>query len=82
MTTLVMFSGGLDSTAVLARLLSETADDLRVHHIRMHNSEGRADAEKEAVDAIIAWCATHLASDESSFVTAADFKVDGGATAW
>jgi NAD(P)-dependent dehydrogenase (short-subunit alcohol dehydrogenase family) len=30
----------------------------------------------------IAWCATYLASDESSWVTAADFRIDGGATAW
>jgi NAD(P)-dependent dehydrogenase (short-subunit alcohol dehydrogenase family) len=29
----------------------------------------------------IAWCATFLASDESSWITAADFSVDGGATA-
>lgn len=27
----------------------------------------------------IAWCATYLASDEASWVTAADFSVDGGA---
>lgn len=30
----------------------------------------------------IAWCATFLASDESAWVTAADFAVDGGATKW
>lgn len=29
----------------------------------------------------IAWCATYLASDESSWVTAADMSIDGGATA-
>ena len=29
----------------------------------------------------IAWLATYLASDESSWVTAADFHIDGGATA-
>jgi len=30
----------------------------------------------------IAWCATYLASDESTWVTGADFAIDGGATAW
>ncbi|MFT4267878.1 MAG: SDR family NAD(P)-dependent oxidoreductase [Xenophilus sp.] len=30
----------------------------------------------------IAWCALYLASDEASWVTAADFPIDGGATAW
>jgi len=30
----------------------------------------------------IAWCATYLASEEASWVTAADFSVVGGATAW
>jgi NAD(P)-dependent dehydrogenase (short-subunit alcohol dehydrogenase family) len=30
----------------------------------------------------IAWCATFLASGESSWITAADFRVDGGSTAW
>jgi NAD(P)-dependent dehydrogenase (short-subunit alcohol dehydrogenase family) len=30
----------------------------------------------------IAWLAVYLASDESSWVTAADFAVDAGATAW
>lgn len=30
----------------------------------------------------IAYCATFLAADESSWVTASDYKVDGGATSW
>ena len=30
----------------------------------------------------IAWFATYLVSDEASWVTGADFRIDGGATAW
>lgn len=56
MTTLVMFSGGLDSTAMLVKLLEETKDELRVHHIRMANKEQRADAEQAAVERIVGWC--------------------------
>jgi 7-cyano-7-deazaguanine synthase in queuosine biosynthesis len=56
MATLVMFSGGLDSTAMLLKLLTETRDELRVHHIRMANREQRADAEQAAVERIVAWC--------------------------
>jgi 7-cyano-7-deazaguanine synthase in queuosine biosynthesis len=55
-----MFSGGLDSTAVLVKLLTETNDDLRVHHIRMVNLEGRAEAEQRAVESIVAWCRKRL----------------------
>ena len=56
MTTLVMFSGGMDSTAMLVKLLTQSEDELRVHHIRMVNREGRAGAEQQAVEAILAWC--------------------------
>jgi 7-cyano-7-deazaguanine synthase in queuosine biosynthesis len=53
-----MFSGGLDSTAMLVKLLTETRDDLRVHHVRMVNREGRAQAEQAAVESIVEWCAS------------------------
>lgn len=53
-----MFSGGLDSTAMLVKLLEESADELRVHHIRMVNREGRAAAEQAAVGRIVAYCRT------------------------
>jgi len=51
-----MFSGGMDSTAMLVKLLAQSRDELRVHHIRMANKEGRAGAEQQAVEAILAWC--------------------------
>ena len=56
MTTLVMFSGGLDSTAMLVKLLLQTEEELRVHHIRMANREERADAEQQAAERIVAYC--------------------------
>jgi 7-cyano-7-deazaguanine synthase in queuosine biosynthesis len=59
MTTLAMFSGGMDSTAMLARLLAKDDDELRVHHIRMVNREGRDGAEQRAVEAIVAYCRAH-----------------------
>ena len=49
-----MFSGGIDSTAMLVKLLVDGADELRVHHIRMANREGRDAAEQRAVDSILA----------------------------
>lgn len=56
MTTLVMFSGGLDSTAALYKLLTESADELHVHHVHLVNRDGRAIAERDAVQAVLAWC--------------------------
>lgn len=60
MTTLVMLSGGLDSTAVLYRLLAHGSDALHVHHVRLANRDGRARAEQDAVEAIVAWCRARL----------------------
>jgi hypothetical protein len=59
MTTLVMFSGGMDSTAMLVRLLTREEDELRVHHIRMVNREGRDGAEQAAVEAILTYLRAH-----------------------
>jgi 7-cyano-7-deazaguanine synthase in queuosine biosynthesis len=54
-----MFSGGLDSTAMLVKLLAASADELRVHHIRMINKEKRDQAEQRAVEGILAYCKAH-----------------------
>ena len=60
-TTLVMFSGGLDSTAMLVKLLAGS-EELRVHHIRMVNKESRHQAEQRAVEAIMAYCRSRYRS--------------------
>ena len=54
-----MFSGGLDSTAMLVKLLAQGEDELRVHHVRMVNKEARAGAEQSAVERIVGWCREH-----------------------
>lgn len=51
-----MFSGGLDSTAMLVQLLVASDEPLRVHHIRLENREMRAGAEQAAAQSIVAWC--------------------------
>jgi len=62
MTTLVMFSGGLDSTAALYKLLTRSEDDLHVHHVHLVNRDGRDRAERDAVNAVIAWCRANCRS--------------------
>jgi len=56
MNTLLLFSGGLDSTACLVKLLKETDDSLHIHHIHYINPEGRHEAEALAVSKIIPHC--------------------------
>jgi 7-cyano-7-deazaguanine synthase in queuosine biosynthesis len=58
-TTLAMFSGGIDSTAMLVKLLVESDEQLRVHHIHMANQERRETAERRAVDALLTYCRKH-----------------------
>jgi 7-cyano-7-deazaguanine synthase in queuosine biosynthesis len=51
-----MVSGGIDSTAMLVKLLAQERDELRVHHIRMINREKRDLAEQRALEGIVAYC--------------------------
>lgn len=53
MSTLVMWSGGIDSTYVLAELLCETDVPVHAHHINLINHECRHVAEKKAVDDLL-----------------------------
>lgn len=48
MKTLLMFSGGIDSTGVFWKLL-QSDEKIHVHHMNLINKEKRSDAEKIAV---------------------------------
>lgn len=59
---LVMFSGGLDSTAVLYEVLTETEEDIHVHHIILRNKEFRWEVESIAVKSISDYLSKHTRS--------------------
>ncbi|MCH1554379.1 MAG: hypothetical protein L7S45_07295 [Luminiphilus sp.] len=48
--SLVMYSGGLDSVALLANVLAETEHHVHVHHIEIVNRDGRSEIENIAVE--------------------------------
>lgn len=52
MQTLIMWSGGIDSTYILARALRELKDDLVVNHTYLKTFENRQDAEMKAIQAL------------------------------
>ena len=39
-SSVIMFSGGVDSVSVLKRLLEETDEKIYAHHIHLKNNEG------------------------------------------
>lgn len=59
-TTLLMLSGGIDSTYALHRLLTRTDDSVLAHHVHFVNEEGRHEVEGERCRAIVAWCQENL----------------------
>ena len=56
-TLLIMLSGGLDSTYLLKKALTESDDDVLVHHVHLINPEERHRAEERACKEIRAYCA-------------------------
>jgi len=53
------------------------ADPVRAEQLRQAHMTGRVGQPED-----IAWAALYLASDESSWVTASEMRVDGGTTHW
>lgn len=66
--TLVMLSGGLDSTAALWHVLNRPDEygKIHVHHIHLQNIEARWKAEAEAVQAVLAYMRTHAPTSFTS----------------
>ena len=53
--TLLMFSGGLDSTGALWQLLQNKENQIHIHHLHLINKEKRAKAEHISVKNIISY---------------------------
>lgn len=52
---IVMYSGGLDSVALLANILQHTNQKVHVHHIDIANFENRTQAERDACRETVVW---------------------------
>lgn len=59
MISVVMLSGGLDSTGMLIKQLKETDSLVHVHHITLKTCEDRWRAEGKAIEEIISYCRKH-----------------------
>ena len=53
--TLIMFSGGLDSTGALWQLLQDEENKVHIHHLHLINKENRAKAEHRSVKNILSY---------------------------
>ena len=63
---IVLFSGGIDSTALLYRLLSRTEAVVHAHHVHLINVEGRFTCEKIAVERLVPYLRAHTRAFEYS----------------
>ena len=52
---IVMYSGGMDSVSLAWSLLEHTEHDVHIHSIHLDNSEGRYNAEANAIQQSISW---------------------------
>jgi 7-cyano-7-deazaguanine synthase in queuosine biosynthesis len=80
MRTLVMLSGGLDSTAALWHVLNHPEDygQVHVHHIHIQNLEARWKAEAAAVQAVLAYMKQYAPSPFTTSESAINTPHFGG----
>jgi 7-cyano-7-deazaguanine synthase in queuosine biosynthesis len=71
--TIVLWSGGVDSTGALYKILKEYDDDVVAHHIHYKNYQNRWEIEKIAVDTMTSWIRDNVRGFEYSEST---FEID------
>jgi 7-cyano-7-deazaguanine synthase in queuosine biosynthesis len=64
--TVVLWSGGVDSTGALYKILKDYDDDVVAHHIHFMNYQNRWKAEKKSVDKMIPWLKRNVRDFEYS----------------
>ncbi len=64
--TVVLWSGGVDSTGALYKILKDYDDDVVAHHIHFINNQNRWRAEKKSVDKMIPWLRKNVRDFEYS----------------
>ena len=64
--TIVLWSGGVDSTGALYKILKDYDDDVVAHHIHFKNYQNRWKAEKKSVDKMIPWLRKNVRDFEYS----------------
>ena len=75
--SLVLFSGGIDSTAALLWMLDNTDDNIEVHHIILKDRSNRWEWELEACDKIFKWMTKNKRSFEYT-ESIIDLGIEGG----
>ncbi len=73
MKTLIMLSGGLDSTYTLAKILQDTEDEVFVHHVHLLTNGNKHVKEAESCKAIVEYCRKNM-RDFSYSETAIDHR--------
>ena len=63
----VLWSGGVDSTAALYDVLKNHRDIVFAHHIHFKNRERRWEADKDAVDKMLHWLRKYVRDFEYSY---------------
>ena len=64
--TIVLWSGGCDSTAALYKVLKDYDDEVIAHHINFKNWENRWEVEKESINKMLPWLRKNVRDFEYS----------------